>query len=404
PFIPAKAVATIGRGLWMLVVGRFLSALGDGFFFPFLALYLSRVHHLPPSQVGVVMSVAAAGSLLGRLPGGYLADRFGFKPVAVAGLSGAGLAVVAAGLAATVPAFVVAYTVQALFVWGSFPALVHGAALLSRPGRREEAFSYLNLASNAGFAIGPMAGALVVGRDFRLIFWIDGCTFLLFAALLALAVPALREEAAPRPPGSASSLREALALPPLRASRFWRVALGGLLTAMVYSQLGSTLPAELGRRYASVGWYGFLWTLNGAMIALLQVPVSRLGHDVERRLRMSLAAVAYGLGMLVIWAADAPWLYFVAFGVITLGEIVYSPLPPAEFAALAPPGQGARYQAAGNLLAGAGSALGPAAGGGLLALAGPSGLWLGAAALGLAAAAVLRPEGRRGPAAEDPRA
>lgn len=382
----------------MLVAGRFLSALGDGFFFPFLALYLARVHHLPPSQVGAAMSVAAAGSLLGRLPGGYLADRLGFKPVAVAGLLGAGVAVVAAGLAASVPAFVVAYTFQALFVWGSFPALVHGAALLAPPGRREEAFSYLNLASNAGFALGPMAGALVVGHDFRLIFWVDGCTFLLFAAILALAVPAMREEGAGRP---VASLRGALALPPPAATRFWRVALGGLLTSMVYSQLGSTLPAELGRRYASVGWYGFLWTLNGAMIALLQMPVSRAGQGVDRRLRMSLAALAYALGMVVIWAARAPWLYFVAFAVITLGEIVYSPLPPTEFAALAPPGQGARYQAAGNLLAGAGSALGPAAGGALLTLAGPSGLWLGAAALAVAAAAVLRPEGGAGRAAEE---
>ncbi|MDI3317675.1 MAG: MFS transporter [Bacillota bacterium] len=401
-------MATIRRGLGMLVAGRFLSALGDGFFWPFLALYLARFHHLSPSQVGLAMSVASAGSLLGRLPGGYLADRFGFKPVAVAGLAGAGLSVMVAGQASTIAGFVTAYTLQALFVWGSFPALVHGAALLARPERREEAFSYLNLASNAGFAIGPMVGALVIERDFHLIFWIDGVTFLLFATLIALGVPGLREEAGPRaapgaPHRATGALAELLSLPPPGAAAFWRVALGGALVSMVYSQLGSTLPAELGRRYASVGWYGFLWTLNGSMIALLQVPVTRLGRDVGRRPRMSLAALAYALGMLVIWRAEAPWAYFVAFAVITLGEIVYSPLPPAEYASLAPPGQGARYQAAGNLLAGAGSALGPAFGGALLALAGPAGLWLGAAGLGVAAAAVIWPERQRGPGAQDAR-
>ncbi|PZN05856.1 MAG: MFS transporter, partial [Bacillota bacterium] len=101
---------------WALAAGRFVSALGDGFFFPFIAMFLQQVHRLPPEQVGVIMSTAGVGSLLARLPAGWLTDRLGFKPVVVGGLAGAGLAVVAAGWAPSPWAFALCYAAMSAMV------------------------------------------------------------------------------------------------------------------------------------------------------------------------------------------------------------------------------------------------------------------------------------------------
>ena len=388
----------MGRAFWILALGRFISALGDGFFFPFTALYLTRVHGVPPEQVGIAMSIAGFASLLGRLPGGGLTDRYGFKTVAVVGLLGAGSAIIAAGIAPTVWLFVVAYSLESIFTWGSFPALMHGAALMVAADRREEAFSILNVLSNAGISLGPILGTYLVARDYSLIFWLDGLTFFAFALLVAFGIPALREEAnQPGRQGGRGTERPpvlSVYLPPLSARRFWRVALSTALVAVAYSQLGSSLPINIERQFGSVAWYGLLWTLNGLMIAVLQFPGTRWLENRDRRQRMAVGALLHGAGVLVILAAlelHQPAGVFVAMTVITLGEILYAPLPPTEFAESAPPGLGGRYQGAGSIANGVGWAVGPLVGGLLLGRMGPVALWGSMAACALTAALVLQP-------------
>lgn len=387
----------MGRAFWVLAAGRLISALGDGFFFPFTALFLSRVHGIPPAQVGFIMSVAGVFSLAGRLPAGILTDRFGFKPVVVAGLAGAGLATLAAGFAPSAWLFALCYGILNMMAWGSFPALMHGVALLVPPARREEAFSILNLIANGAIAVGPALGTLVVERDIRLLFVIDGLSFLLFAAIVWRWVPAARDgrrvpggagEAGAAAGGRAAS-RGLVWLPPLSHRAFWRLAVGAMLMNVIYSQMGSTLPIDIEARHGKVDWYGLLWTLNGGMIALLQYPSTYWLQRYDPRPRRVVAALLYSTAALLLMVAKPVAPYVLAFVVLTVGEILFTPLLQAGIAALAPPGQGGRYQAAGSLLFGMGWTLGPAAGGFLLGHAGHTGLWLAMAALGLVAAGVF---------------
>lgn len=386
----------LGRAFWVLAAGRLISALGDGFFFPFTSLFLSRVHGIPPAQVGFIMSVAGVFSLAGRLPAGILTDRFGFKPVVVAGLVGAGLATMAAGFAPSAWSFALCYGLLSMMAWGSFPALLHGVGLLVPPARREEAFSILNLIANAAITVGPALGTLVVERDIRLLFLIDGLSFLLFAAIVWRWVPAIRDgrrgaatAGPPGAPGEERSPRGLIWFPPLSHRAFWRLAVGAMLMNMIYSQMGSTLPIDIESRFGPVTWYGLLWTLNGGMIALLQYPSTYWLQRYHPRPRRVVAALLYGAAALLLLVARPVAPFVLAFVVLTAGEILFTPLLQAGIAALAPPGQGGRYQAAGSLLFGVGWTMGPAVGGFLLGHVGHAGLWLTMAALSLVAAGVF---------------
>ncbi|ADU51597.1 major facilitator superfamily MFS_1 [Thermaerobacter marianensis DSM 12885] len=412
----------MSTAFWALAAGRFVSALGDGFFFPFIAMFLQQVHGLAPSQVGLIMTTAGLCSLVARLPAGWLTDRWGFKPVVVAGLAGAGVAVMLAGWAPGPWAFAFCYAVMSAMVWGSFPALLHGAGLMVPPRRREEAYSILNLLSNAAIAIGPVLGAYVVERDIRLIFLLDGLSFLTFAAIVARWVPALREpglrvaqgegqgravgdsipsrtnaaaagpaQRAAEPGGlGRRALRGILGFfPPLSHAAFWQLAAGALAMNLIYSQMGSSLPLDLNQRFGEATWYGWLWTLNGTMIATLQYPATRWLQRYSPRPRRVAAALLYATAALMILVAKPVVPFLLAFAVLTAGEIIFTPLLQASVAAMAPPGQGGRYQAAASLLFGMGWSLGPAVGGALLGAGGPRLLWPAMAGLGVAAAAVF---------------
>ena len=432
----------MGGAFWALAAGRFLSALGDGFFFPFLAVFLQRVHGVPPAQVGLIMSTAGFCSLVARLPAGAITDRVGFKPVVVGGLLGAGLAVILAGWAPDPWTFALCYALMSAMVWGSFPALLHGAGLLVPPHRREEAYSILNLLSNAAIAIGPVLGNYVVERNIRLLFVMDGLSFVLFALIVAWRVPALRDGAArpagrgtdrPAPgaagvspeagsgtgadgkatglpgtsPGAAGTgeaegprrgsaamrrggrWQQVVGFPPLSHTAFWQLALGALMMNLIYSQMSSTLPMDLNARFGPVDWYGWLWTLNGAMIALLQYPATRWLQRYDPRPRRVVAALLYATAAALLLVARPVAPFLLAFVVLTAGEIMFTPLLQASVAALAPAGQGGRYQAAASLLFGLGWTLGPVVGGAIFDAAGHAALWLAMTGLGLAAAAVF---------------
>lgn len=397
----------MGRAFWLIALGRFLSSTGDGFFAPFTALYLTHRFGLSPAQVGLLMSAASFGSLLARIPGGALADRFGFRPIAIGAMCGAGIAVIGAGLEHSTAGFALAYAALNILVWGSFPAFAHGITTLVAKERHDEAFSILGLVQNGGFALGSVLGGLVALGGFSRIFWIDGISFFAFAAAVALALPRGRgagrradaDAPAGAPTGSgehgasrARGLRDIVYLPPRTARGFWRVAWTGLLLSVVYSQLGANLPIDIERRAGDTTWYGALWTLNAGMIALLQYPVTQMTARFHRRARMAAGAALYGLGAAVFLAAGPVWVYFFAFFVITVGEMLYAPLVTPEIAAQAPAGYGARYQGAVSLWNGAGWALGPTLGGLCLEYGGSVGLWLTMAALAWTSAWVLRPE------------
>ncbi|BAS27321.1 MFS transporter [Limnochorda pilosa] len=410
----------MGRAFWILVAGRFVSALGDGFFFPFTALFLSRVHGVPPAEVGLIMAAAGLGSLAGRLPGGALTDRIGFKPVVLAAMIGAGGAVIAAGFAPSKGGFALAYAALSFLVWGSFPAFTHGLASLAPAHRREEAFSIMNLLQNAAIAIGPLVGAWMVARDFRLLFVADGLSFFAFALIVGLFVPGQRASgervSLPEGLGEAAStaaadagtsapmhggragvaglvreVRRVFWLPPPSEGRFWRVAVGSCLMALFYSQMGSALPIDIELRFGRAEWYSLLWTVNGAMIALLQLPTTRWTHHYPRRVRMAVAALVYAAAGLLFLGAWPVAPYVVAFVVLTAGEMLFMPLVPAELASVAPVGQGGRYQAAGSFVNGAGWALGPLVGGQILGRLGHDALWWTMVGTALLAAWVMRP-------------
>ncbi len=108
--IPARvraALRELSPTYWTLWVGTLVNRIG-GFVVPFLALYLTRERGLGTAEAGLVVSLYGAGSIASGPVGGVLADRVGRRPTMLLGLGGGSAAMLALGLAHSLPAIAAA--------------------------------------------------------------------------------------------------------------------------------------------------------------------------------------------------------------------------------------------------------------------------------------------------------
>ncbi|MEU7633872.1 MFS transporter [Nocardia sp. NPDC049220] len=150
----------------LLMVNQF--AINTGFYMlmPYLAGYLAGSLGLAAWAVGLVLGVRNFAQQGMFLLGGTLADRFGYKPLIVAGclLRTGGFVLLA--LADSLPALVVAAAATG-FAGALFNPAVRAYLAADSGPRRVAAFAVFNVFYQTGILFGPIVGLALMAIDFR---------------------------------------------------------------------------------------------------------------------------------------------------------------------------------------------------------------------------------------------
>ena len=174
---------------------------------------------LSKSAAGVLSASYAAGTLLGSLPGGWLAARLGVKPTVLVGLAlmgGSGLVFAFAEDIVVLDTARFLQGVGGAFTWTGALAWLLAAAPRDRRG---EMIGSALAAAIAGVLLGPVIGGIATVAGPEPVF--SGAALLgAVLATIAWTTPA----AAPTPPPSVRSVAAATFSAPLLAG-FWLVAL-----------------------------------------------------------------------------------------------------------------------------------------------------------------------------------
>jgi MFS family permease len=303
-------------------------------------------------------------------------------------------------------AIAVVATLVGLTSNASRPALSAMLADLVRPEDRVRAFSLNYWAINIGFGVSAAAAGFIASAGYLWLFLGDAFTTLLCAVVvfakaketLPGAEPLPGAEARPRTGGreTRKSPEPGIGLlAVLRDQRF--MALVGLtfLLGSVMQQGSSTLAVDMGAHGLTARQYGLVAAINGLVIVLLQIPVTR-----ALRARSSAGLLAAG-SFLLAWGfgltafAGSVGLYALTVVVWTLGEIVHAPASMSVVADIAPATARGRYQGMYTLSWSAASFAGPLVGGLTLDHLGRDAVWAGCAIVGTIAGAgyylLLRP-------------
>ena len=268
------------RALLAVSIAVCAAYIGIGMVVPVRVLY-AQSQGATLAIIGAMASAYLVSNFLFQYPSGWLADRWGRKPMMIFSLLGqAGLSVVY--LFISDPVLFVALRFAEGAVAAAFLPSARAMIADATPAeKRGEAYGIFNAFFNVGFLLGPALGGLIAGLGYTPPF-IGAALFRLVALLLILILirPQVkreqREEAAP------VSLRALFALP-LAAS--YLLAFGDFL----YIGFDITLVPlwmhdHLG---ASVTWIGvsyLLWSVPGVLLA----PIAGRIADRKRRSTMML--------------------------------------------------------------------------------------------------------------------
>lgn len=351
-----------------VLLGGTLSSIGNGLTMPLLIVYLGQVRGLGVAAAGLVVAYTAILQLFLMPLTGIAVDRFGPRPVLVAGLvtQSAGVAlltqVTSVGLAFMVATVI---SVGAAFSWTPQGALL---GRLTTPETRQRVFGIQFMLINLGIGIGGIVAALVVDTaepsTFVRLYLVDALTYLGFAAvLLTLAGvgvgPAPVAESAGGRDGYRYVLTDGILL---RA-----VGIGLVLMTCGYGSLEVGLPTMVTVIDGlDVSWVAVAYSVNTFAIVALQLAALRLIAGRSRSRLMALVGLLWGASWLMLGitgllpTAAAITGVCLSTLVFAIGETIWSPVAPALINDLAPEHLRGRYNSVQQMVWGVSGSLGPA--------------------------------------------
>jgi len=296
---------------------------------PLLALYAADLPGASPSLIGLALGVYGLTQALLQIPFGWLSDRWGRKPVIIAGLILFALGSVVAGMADSAVGIVVGRALQgAGAIAGTVMAL---AADLTRDEQRTKAMAIIGVSIGMSFAVALVLGPVVAAQ------WGLSSVFFLTAGLAVAGIGIVRF-VVPRPPplalassecsSTARSLARSFLTPALARLNFGIFVLHFVLMAcfLIIPQLLESV-AGVSREYH---WQIYLPALALSIVGML--PLMRTAERGGRPREMFLLGIGLVLLSLSIlgFANSAAalylglWLFFVGFNYLeaTLPSLV----------------------------------------------------------------------------------
>ncbi|MEU5544996.1 MFS transporter [Streptomyces sioyaensis] len=394
PTLPVRlrraAVASVSglpRQFWWLWTSTLINRLG-AFVATFLALYLTVERGYSASYAGLVGALYGLGGVLSSVGAGVLTDRLGRRPTMLIAQLSTAASVALLGFMTDPVAIAAVACVVGMASNASRPAVQAMMADIVAPEDRVRAFALNYWAINLGFAVSSTAAGLIAQHGYLALFLGEATLVLACALVVFRKLPETRPghgHAAGAPGGPAP---EAVSLRTvLRDGRFMTVVGLNLLLALLFQQAYVSMPVSMGQDGFSSADFGMVIAVNGILIVLLQIPVTRfIEHRSPAMLLVGSALLAgYGFGLTALAGSVA--MYAVAVAVWTLGEIINSPTQMGLVVRLSPVHGRGRYQGMYALSWSIASLTAPLLGGTVIDHYGADALWAGCAAVGTVAAA-----------------
>jgi MFS family permease len=374
----------LDRRVWSLALARLVVTAGFSMVLPLLAVHLAIERKVPAVAIGIIWTVAGIAGALMQWVVGELVDRVGRRRVLVlamfvraGNLAALGWAIDAEASVVVLGALIVANSALRAFFDPVASALV---ADLSTPEQRVAAFSLQREGINIGWALGNASAALSTVVSYAGLFFLSAPLTL----LASLAILGIREPECGRP-------TQALRWRDFLGFTSDRPFVGFLLATVAFYLLQVQLYQTLSIYAARVLHLGraeiaSLYTLNGAIVVVLQLPAVAHIRRLGTRRALTLGCLGYALSYACAGVATGLLSLLLCVAAVTLAEIVTSPAQQTAVTTMCPAGRIGAYSGLFGMAQVLGQSFGPLIGTAALDVVSPRAAWFLLALFGVGAA------------------
>ncbi|MFC2038650.1 MDR family MFS transporter [Chloroflexota bacterium] len=344
-FLPGplrRIFSRFDKGIWTLTLVDLINAAGFSTCVPFLSLYLYQERGIAMTLVGTVFLTSGLISAVTQIIGGYLADRYGRKKIIIVSmilniLNNLGMTIMilfSAPILAILPVFVLGRAAGMT----SRPALSAMVVDLAEKDRLTETYGLIRVGRNLGWAAGPAIGGYLA--TFLPYAWLFAAAVLMNTIAFLIILLFLKE--------SQTNTLERIDIRSIFAvvqNKSFVLFTGFcLLVFLCMAHLGSTLSVfTVDRLGFSTAEYGLLLTTNGLIVVLFQYPVALLISRLRKYRVLMFGSLLYMVGWLYMgWTTSFGWAA-TAMVIVTMGEIIFSPVATATVGEWAPYDKRGRY-------------------------------------------------------------
>ena len=309
-------------------------------------MYLIEHFGVGMIQVGILFSVFSGGSIIGSTIGGALADKYGRRSMLLLGLISSGIGSILMGLVDDLNIFfIIAAFLGVLGDLGG-PARQAMVVDLLPKDKQAEGFGLLRVAVNLSATIGPMLGGFLASQSYMLLFIGDAVSSLITALIVFIVIPETKPEKQDDKPEE-SVIKTLIGYKEVLKDSVYIMFLAvSAITVLVYMQMNSTLSVFLLTVYGfPIAGFGLLLSMNALMVVLFQFWITKRISKYAPMKMMAFGTLLYMIGFGMYGFISEIYLFFVAMGILTVGEMIVIPVSQAAVAYFAPEDKRGRYMA-----------------------------------------------------------
>jgi MFS transporter, AAHS family, 4-hydroxybenzoate transporter len=357
---------------WALLGISFALVMIDGydlFIVSFVAPLIAKDLHLSFASLGTVFAAGLAGSMVGGLLLGHIADRAGRRPTVLVSLATAGVATLLCSQTSSFGTFAAFRFLTGLALGGLLAAIVPLVAEHFPKEQRSAAVTTMFIGYPLGAVLGGAITALLIAQGWRVLFLGAGSVTLLLVPIALLLRETLYASDAPIH-DSPRRLRSGSLLPLFTGGRFWTTVIASfaifclLLVAYLLNSWTPLIAARSGFSPQTAAWCGVLLNLGGVIGALIStLLVTRFGVFKVVTLMVAGGSVAIAALGYLFGSVQALYSGLAVIGLLVIGGQMNAPAISVQLYPQHMRSAGVGWQfAAGRL----GSIVGPILGGRLL--------------------------------------